>query len=108
MYCFTRNLLIDSFGSIILVNFGVTSDPETMNTYMKESRFYMSPELHSNKKNYDSKTDIWSFGCIIYELVTCQKAFDGTHLVEIASKIIDSKITMPNVDNPKIAYLIRQ
>ena len=34
------------------------------------TRFYRAPELHLMARNYDSAIDIWSFGCILFELIT--------------------------------------
>ncbi len=41
--------------------------------------YYMSPELMDGKR-YNSKTDIWSLGCILYELMTLRLPFDGSNL----------------------------
>ena len=41
--------------------------------------FYISPEICMNKK-YDKKTDIWSLGCILYELITMRRPFDAKGL----------------------------
>jgi serine/threonine protein kinase len=37
---------------------------------------YMSPQL-VREEFYTNKTDVWSFGCVVYELITLEKAFDG-------------------------------
>jgi NIMA (never in mitosis gene a)-related kinase len=51
--------------------------------------FYLSPEICEDKPyglsfiellkfcRYDQKTDIWSFGCILYELMTLKHPFDA-------------------------------
>lgn len=38
---------------------------------------YLAPELCDGKP-YNSKSDIWSLGCILYELCAMEKMFDGT------------------------------
>ena len=43
---------------------------------------YMSPEQFQLRRS-DVRTDIWSFGCIIYECLTGTKAFDGSNVGEI-------------------------
>ena len=44
--------------------------------------FYASPEVWENKP-YDYKSDIWSLGCLFYELVTLNPPFHGKSLNEI-------------------------
>ena len=41
------------------------------------TRYYRAPELHLMSKNYDSAIDIWSFGCILFELITYEPLFAG-------------------------------
>ncbi len=48
--------------------------------------YYMSPELLNGKK-YDCKTDLWSLGCIIYELCTLRRPFPATSLGELIDMI---------------------
>lgn len=47
----------------------------------------MSPEILEGKQ-YDSKTDIWSLGCLIFELCALRPAFASPNLLQLASKII--------------------
>ena len=49
---------------------------------------YMAPELIKGEK-YNNKVDIWSLGCLIYELFTLNKCFDSPTLLGIANKIIN-------------------
>ena len=48
--------------------------------------FYASPEVWENKP-YDYKCDIWSLGCLFYELVTLNPPFHGKSLNEIYNNI---------------------
>jgi TolB-like protein len=50
---------------------------------------YMSPEQAQGKTNeIDQRSDIFSFGCILYEAVTGQKAFAGKDLLDSLHKIV--------------------
>ena len=52
--------------------------------------FYMSPECVDNRK-YSFKTDIWSLGCILYELMELRIAFDCSHIGKLLIKIHSGK-----------------
>ena len=49
--------------------------------------YYASPEIW-NDKPYNSKCDIWSLGCIIYEMANLHVPFRGTSLHQLYSKIM--------------------
>jgi serine/threonine-protein kinase len=50
---------------------------------------YMSPEQAQGKTNQiDHRSDIFSFGCILYEAVTGHKAFEGKDTIDTLNKII--------------------
>jgi NIMA (never in mitosis gene a)-related kinase len=49
--------------------------------------FYISPEV-CKEEPFSTKTDIWSLGCILYELCTNRKPFDGTSDEHLKVKIM--------------------
>ena len=52
----------------------------------------MSPE-QINEHNYDEKTDIWSLGCVIFELVALAPPFTANSHLALAEKIIKGQIS---------------
>lgn len=54
---------------------------------------YMSPEIVLEKE-YDCKSDIWSLGCVFYELIVLRKLFEGTVCYNVFQQISNN-----NIDN---------
>jgi len=66
---------------------------------------YMSPEQAQGKVNeIDHRSDIFSFGCILYEAITRRKAFEGTDAIDSLNKIIREQPTPITNFNPHVPY----
>ncbi|XP_077393816.1 serine/threonine-protein kinase Nek5 isoform X2 [Festucalex cinctus] len=52
---------------------------------------YLSPEICENRP-YNNKTDIWSLGCVLYELCTLRHPFEGNSLSQLVSKICRGRV----------------
>ncbi|XP_036603296.1 serine/threonine-protein kinase Nek5 [Trichosurus vulpecula] len=52
--------------------------------------YYLSPEICQNKP-YNNKTDIWSLGCVLYELCTLRHPFEGINLHHLVLKICQAR-----------------
>jgi serine/threonine-protein kinase len=53
---------------------------------------YMSPEQVRASSNVDARSDIWSLGLVIYEMLTGQAAFDAKSLNELCAAILERDI----------------
>ncbi len=57
--------------------------------------YYVSPELVQEER-YSYKSDVWSIGCILYELCYLKRAFDGVNMVKITTDIVNKH---PDLNN---------
>ncbi|HUQ86143.1 MAG TPA: protein kinase [Vicinamibacterales bacterium] len=55
---------------------------------------YMSPE-QAKGRVLDKRTDVWAFGCVLYEMLTARRAFDGEDITETIAAIVRAE---PNWD----------
>ena len=49
---------------------------------------YMSPE-QARGRTVDSRTDVWAFGCVVYEMLSGRRAFGGETLVDTLAAIVE-------------------
>eukprot|EP00443_Scrippsiella_acuminata_P032996 CAMPEP_0115170404 /NCGR_PEP_ID=MMETSP0270-20121206/1768_1 /TAXON_ID=71861 /ORGANISM="Scrippsiella trochoidea, Strain CCMP3099" /LENGTH=199 /DNA_ID=CAMNT_0002583135 /DNA_START=12 /DNA_END=607 /DNA_ORIENTATION=- len=57
--------------------------------------YYMSPEVFNNRP-YSYKSDLWSVGCVFYELTNGRRAFEAQNINALAIKILNGSYTEPN------------
>ena len=71
---------------------------------------YMSPE-QARGKAVDKRTDIWAFGCVLYEMLTGKRAFDGEDITEILAAVVKTEPdwrALPATTPAKIRDLVRR
>ncbi|XP_018412817.1 PREDICTED: uncharacterized protein LOC108787703 [Nanorana parkeri] len=85
----TKNIFLKN-GTLKIGDFGVSRVlvPSEMATTITGTASYMSPEIFT-QDGYNSKSDIWSLGCILYELCTFRRAFDCPRWVKLVSMIVN-------------------
>jgi serine/threonine protein kinase len=98
------NIMITPDGVVKLTDFGVAkvSDAGVSSAGMViGTPSYMSPEQIIGKP-VDARSDIFSLGCVLYELVTGRKAFRGSSATAIIYKIVHETPASPSVILPAV------
>jgi len=49
----------------------------------------MSPEQARGQSSVDKRTDIWAFGCVLYEMLTGQRVFPGATFTDTIAAVIE-------------------
>src|SRR5438445_346181 len=82
----------------------------TMHGVILGTAAYMSPE-QARGKAVDKRTDIWAFGCVLYELLTGKQAFEGQDITEIVAAVVKSEPywqVLPSATPAQIRNLLRR
>lgn len=103
------NVLLNKENKIVLTDIGINelfyhSEENFIITKPKVS--YLSPEIIENKE-ITKKSDIWSFGCVIFYILNGKAIFDGNSIYEIEKNILGNITAESCIDyNKKLNDLI--
>jgi eukaryotic-like serine/threonine-protein kinase len=99
------NLLLDAKGSLWITDFGLArrlADPgQTHHDSLLGTPRYMSPE-QARTGTIDGRTDVYSLGATLYELLTLRPPFDGQSAAELLDQIGRDEPVPPRKSQPRL------
>ena len=104
-----QNMIISRDGNVKVADFGIARavSSQTMNATAVGSVHYISPE-QARGGYCDERSDIYSFGITMYEMVTGRVPFEGDNTVAVALAHLETPITPPSQLNPVVSSGLEQ
>ncbi len=99
-----HNVMVLKNGSVKVTDFGIARMMSKGNTLTKEalgSVHYISPEQAKGGR-VDNRSDIYSLGVVMYEMMSGRPPYDGESPVAVAIQHINGGAAMPSTLNPNI------
>ncbi len=99
-----HNVMVLKNGSVKVTDFGIARVVSKSNTLTKEalgSVHYISPEQAKGGR-VDNRSDLYSLGVVMYEMMTGRPPYDGESPVAVAIQHINGGAVMPSTLNPNI------
>lgn len=107
-----QNIMLLRSGQIKVTDFGIAKLPDAKTLTATDKAigtvYYISPEQAAGEKGIDRRTDLYSVGVLMYEMITGKLPFDGENPVSIALKQISEEPKPPRELNPDIPEGLEQ
>ncbi len=104
-----QNIIISKEGKVKVTDFGIARavDSNTVSSNAMGSVHYVSPE-QARGGYCDAKSDIYSVGITMYEMITGRVPFDGDSTVTVAMKHLQENITPPSQYAPDMSKALEK
>ena len=103
-----QNILLDKDGKIKIADFGIAksvSAEEKNEKHVLGSVYYISPEQAKGER-IDARTDVYSLGILLYEMLTGELPYTGDKTIAVALKHINEQMTPPSEKNAQLSAAI--
>ncbi|XP_046885897.1 ribosomal protein S6 kinase alpha-2 isoform X2 [Hypomesus transpacificus] len=104
-----ENILLDEEGHIKITDFGLSKEAiqhDKITYSFCGTIEYMAPEV-VNRRGHTQSADWWSFGVLMFEMLTGSLPFQGKDRKETMALILKAKLGMPQFLSPEVQSLLR-
>lgn len=99
-------LLVKNNSKLILADFGTAKRNQNAAQSLVGTFAWMAPEIITETKPWSIKSDVYSLGMVMYEIVSMQQPYYGLSSVDIFSKIKGGEMPLIPSSCPKVIYII--
>lgn len=105
-----HNILITEDGTVKITDFGIaravnSSTIVNGTSTVMGSVHYLSPE-QARGDNVDARSDLYSLGIVMYEMLTGRVPFDGENAVSVAMMHMNQDVPAPSLSNPGVSSVM--
>jgi serine/threonine-protein kinase len=101
-----QNLLLGVDGVVKLTDFGLARSHEsrdiTVTGFFVGTPFYVAPEQVEDSRHVDTRADLYSLGCVFFEMLTGRVPYDGEHAWDVVMQHINGPIPSACAQRPEL------
>jgi serine/threonine-protein kinase len=98
------NIMLGEYGEVLVLDWGVAcrlSDPRPRQDGVVGTPGYISPEqVLEREQAYDPRSDVWSLGAILYEILALEPPYAGTDVVDLMNRTVEERPMPPRLRAP--------
>jgi serine/threonine-protein kinase len=95
------NVMMTTEGTVKLIDFGIATRSGARETHLAGKPAYMAPEMVSEKRA-DHRSDLFSLGTVLYEMLTGERLFPGDTTQEVLERVVARRIPTAQETNPSV------
>jgi len=95
------NVMMTTEGTVKLIDFGIAARSGTRESYLAGKPSYMAPEMVIEMRA-DHRSDIFSLGSVLFEILTGERLFTGESTAEILERVVSGDIPKAKSINPGV------
>ena len=104
------NIFLTAGGTVKIIDFGLAKAATDLRLTREGApvgaAHYMSPEQIRGAQDIDARTDIYSCGVVLYELLAGKRPFEGDNAFDIMKAHTEEAPSLPALENPQVSEVL--